>query len=391
VQVNEFARDLGKGWLLLATIGLCALVLGRVDVMRISRPGRFYLAYAAVACVAAVVGPAWLSASFRAARLGLTVVAVFLVCEIVSRSGGDVIEAYTKAVTFFLALFLVEAVVFSEQAWRSAGFGTDLMRLQGVIPPLEPNAIGELSGVVIVLGVIGIGVLRPRVWVPGIVIGLIALVLTITRIPAASALVACIAGLAIARRNSISRRVLATIVVVAVVAALFASSDLLRWMKRDQPDDLIYNVTGRTPSWVAVFSEQRATLEMLFGEGLGAKVVEVEGPIGYLSINSSWLAAYQETGLIGVGLLAVMLVGAIAATARRCRYDPRCALGFGLLVYLLIWSLAETGLDDTSTAVVNVLIASSVLVFTAALPRRSERDEMSSASNDRADPTPSLA
>lgn len=103
----------------------------------------------------------------------------------------------------------------------------------------------------------------------------------------------------------------------------------------------------------------RSTAEKLFGVGLGDK------SFGGLPIDNSWLAVYNEQGLVGVTLVAAFLavLGGVALL-RPPSLERACAIF--LISYCAIASYTEAGLGDASPYLLHLALAASLLAAPAA-------------------------
>jgi hypothetical protein len=80
-----------------------------------------------------------------------------------------------------------------------------------------------------------------------------------------------------------------------------------------------------------------------------------------LSIDSNWLGAYLDFGLVGVvltgALLLFLLISAYFQPA-----GPQRAIALFLVMYCFISSFTETGLSDPSLYLLDLTLAASLLV-----------------------------
>lgn len=247
-------------------------------------------------------------------------------------------------------------------------------RLVGALWPLTPPQIGQYAAVIIgltVLLVLGRRIDRAGAAVV-IVPSLVLLALTHTR----TATLGLLIGLALAIGSLIltsaaARRFFTWAVLCATVAAVGFSSALQAWFLRGQSQENFSNLTGRAKVWNALLTAPRTTAEQVFGMGLGDK------SFGGLPIDNSWLAVYQEQGLIGVTLVAsiIIVLGGVALL-RPPSLQRACALF--LISYCAIASYTEAGLGDASPYLLHLALAASLLAApaaatplpTPAIPRR---------------------
>ena len=94
---------------------------------------------------------------------------------------------------------------------------------------------------------------------------------------------------------------------------------------------------------------------MLFGFGLS------NNSFNGLAIDSNWLATYNDQGLFGIALCAVLLSFLIVAAWFRPRGIHR-ALALFLVVYCLVASYTETGLSQPSSYLLDLALAASLLM-----------------------------
>jgi len=235
-------------------------------------------------------------------------------------------------------------------------------RLVGALWPLTPPQIGQYAAVIIGLTVLL--VLDRRTDRAGaavvIVPSLVLLALTHTR----TATLGLLIGLALAigslvLTSAAARRFFTWAVLCAAVAAVGFSSALQAWFLRGQSQENLTSLTGRAKVWDALLAAPRTTAEKLFGVGLGDK------SFGGLPIDNSWLAVYQEQGLIGVTLVgAIVVVLAGVALLRPPSLQRACAIF--LISYCAIASYTEAGLGDASPYLLHLALAASLLATPAA-------------------------
>jgi O-antigen ligase len=234
-------------------------------------------------------------------------------------------------------------------------------RLVGALWPLTPPQIGQYAAVIIgltVLLVLGRRTTRAGAAVI-IVPALVLLALTHTR----TATLGLVIGLVLAigslvLTSAAARRFFAWAVLVSAVAAVGFGAALQAWFLRGQSTEYFTSLTGRTKVWDALLAAPRTTSEQLFGVGLGDK------SFGGLPIDNSWLAVYNEQGLIGVALVAAIIIvlGGIALL-RPPSLSRACAIF--LISYCAIASYTEAGLGDASPYLLHLTVAASLLAAPA--------------------------
>ncbi|MEV6765630.1 O-antigen ligase domain-containing protein [Streptomyces sp. NPDC051105] len=235
-------------------------------------------------------------------------------------------------------------------------------RLVGALWPLTPPQIGQYAAVIIGLTVLLVlGRRTDRTSAAVIIVpSFVLLALTHTR----TATLGLFIGLALAIGSLIltsaaARRFFTWAVLSAVVAAVGFASALQTWFLRGQSKENFSSLTGRAKVWDALLAAPRSTSEKWLGVGLGDK------SFGGLPIDNSWLAVYNEQGLIGVTLVAAIIIvlGAVALL-RPPSLQRACAIF--LIGYCAIASYTEAGLGDASPYLLHLALAASLLAAPAA-------------------------
>ncbi|MFD8073057.1 O-antigen ligase domain-containing protein [Streptomyces sp. NPDC059718] len=296
-------------------------------------------------------------ALFRCARLALFVGTLWLL----SRwwDGSLTFVRYHIRMYFAVLALVMAGLVISPGAAMPELYGG---RLVGALWPLTPPQIGQYAAVIIGLTVLLLmGRRTDRASAAMIIVpSLVLLALTHTR----TATVGLLLGLALAigslvLTSAAARRFFAWAVLCAAVAAVGFAAALRAWFLRGQSQENFTSLTGRAKVWDALLAAPRTTAEKLFGMGLGDK------SFGGLPIDNSWLAVYNEQGLIGVTLVAafILVLGGVALL--RPPSLPRACAIF-LISYVAISSYTEAGLGDASPYLLHLALAASLLTAPAA-------------------------
>jgi O-antigen ligase len=102
-----------------------------------------------------------------------------------------------------------------------------------------------------------------------------------------------------------------------------------------------------------------STWKRWFGGGLPMKHIPVSGQYWQTQLlDSSWISALVQTGLVGLALTAVWVLATLASAFRTPR--PWRPLWVGLVVFIGLRSLLESGLFDASTSFIVFAIVSLV-------------------------------
>ena len=231
-------------------------------------------------------------------------------------------------------------------------------RLEGAFWPNPPTQIAEFAAVTVGLVVV--------LWLKGLVSGRAALLvvpsagaillLTHTR----TALVALLAGLLVAglslfMSTARARKLFAAAGAAVFIGAMTLSGVVTAWWARGENKYELANLTGRTVAWAGVLSIPRNQFQMISGFGLSSQ------QYNNLSIDNSWLVAYNDQGLFGVIICATMLLFLFVTACFRAHGVQR-ALALFLVTYCLVTSFTESGISTPSTFLLYLALAASLLV-----------------------------
>ena len=238
-------------------------------------------------------------------------------------------------------------------------------RLTGVIWPIPPTQIAhymaELTGLTLLMWLCGMISRRHAlvVAVPAFV-GLLA---SHTRTALLGLVLGLLAGtLSMVSTNRRVRRGLASAIVVIVVTVVPLAPVVSSWLVRGQSSSQLTDLSGRTKVWSLVLAEQRPDSQKIFGSGLSNGSLEDSSTaLNGLPIDSSWIATYQDQGLVGIVLEVLMFVTLLGIALFRPR-GPTRALALFLIVYCLCASFNESGMGQASTYLLDLTVAASLLV-----------------------------
>jgi hypothetical protein len=288
---------------------------------------------------------------FRFFRLAEFAVGLWLLTPWWGRRDLLLVRCHLTALSVILGSVLLGLLVSPHRA-RGGG------RLIGAIWPIPSTQVAHYAAVTagLVVALWFCGYLRGRTTVVASVTAVALLLLTHTR----SALFALIAGLLVAGLSLIVvqarvRKLFATAGAVIAVAVMTLSSVITTWLDRGQSAQGLENLTGRTKVWGPLLAAPRDKFQEIFGFGLSN--VSFNG----LSIDSNWLASYQEQGLFGVVVCAMILVFLLVTAYFQPRGVQR-AIALFLITYCLVASFTEVGFTDVSPYLLDLFVAASLLV-----------------------------
>jgi hypothetical protein len=233
-------------------------------------------------------------------------------------------------------------------------------RLDGAFWPLPPPQVAHVAavaaGLVVVLW-LG-GVISGRVTSVIVLITVASLLLTHTR----TALVGMTAGIIVAGLSLFTvraraRKLFVTAGIIVSIGALTLSGVVTTYLARGESTQQLTDLTGRTNVWSQILTAPRDEFQVFFGFGLSN--LSFNG----LSIDSNWLGAYLDLGLVGIAICAAILVFMLVSAFLQPPGVQR-ALALFLIAYCIVSSFTETGLSDASLYMLDLSVAASLLMPT---------------------------
>ncbi|MEU6843861.1 O-antigen ligase domain-containing protein [Streptomyces sp. NPDC046716] len=293
-----------------------------------------------------------LGALFRCTRLALFVGTLWLLTR--WWDGGLTFVRHHIRVYFAVLGTVAAGLVISPGAALPEIYGG---RLVGALWPLTPPQIGQYAAVIIGLTVLLLLGRRTDRRSAAVIIvpSLVLLLLTHTRTATLGLLIGLVLAIgSLLLTSAAARRFFTWTVVVVTIGAVVFAGALQAWFLRGQSQENFSNLTGRAKVWDALLAAPRSVSQELFGVGLGDK------SFGGLPIDNSWLAVYNEQGLVGVTIVAVIIVVlAGVALLRPPSLQRACAIF--LISYCSIASYTEAGLGDASPYLLHLALAAALL------------------------------
>jgi hypothetical protein len=231
-------------------------------------------------------------------------------------------------------------------------------RLQDIIRPIVSTQVAHYAAVSIGIAAIMwfCGQLRGKIALWYVLIATVVLLLTHTRTALVAMFVALlVSGLSLIATSPRVRRLFAVVAAVTVVAFAAFSSAITSWMARGEGTAQLTNLTGRTNFWGPLLAYPRTTFQEIFGFGLS------NGSFAGLPIDSNWMLSYQDQGLFGVVMCAVILLYVLILACLQSR-GMRRALALFLVIYCIVASFTEDGITNPSTYMLDVTVAASLLL-----------------------------
>lgn len=244
-------------------------------------------------------------------------------------------------------------------------------RLQGLVPPLSPNELALLAGVVVVfvtwrvvLGESGLLLLVSGVAALGVIWA------TGSR-TALLMLMAAVLVMALHIRRARVGLVVSGLVLGGLgTVVVFSTGVLGSFLERD--GDGVSTLESRFIAWDAATRWAESAWELVFGGGLSVKIIEVEGQWwNEQPLDSSWVSLLVQTGVLGLLVSVGWVLWVLRGILRAPRRDR--ALFLGLWVFLVGRSLVESGLFDATPAFLG-FFALSLLVEGGSRARLHDED-----------------
>jgi hypothetical protein len=329
---------------------LAILILLSINPKIKIRPNLFLCAMGLL-CLDAIVTAVLLGklgTTFRTVRLAEYLFALWLLTPWFGRADMLLAKYQLRALWCMLVSVLVGMLI-------SPGFAFASGRLRGTIWPVYPTQLagyGAIAAGMMVVLWMGRKV-SGRAALAGVAIGIAELLLSHTR----TALVALTAGLIVAGlslSNARVRRFFIATAAVATVGAVIAADLLISWLSRGEGVAGMRTLTGRTNFWTLVLNTPRTPFQEIFGFGIS------NASVNGLPIDSNWLSAYMEEGILGVIICALVLLVLFGAILLKTSGQAR-ALALFLVTYILVASFTEDAFSDVTTYFLSLTVAASLI------------------------------
>jgi hypothetical protein len=352
VSVLHIPGTVGKG-IAQAALPIALLVALTINPKAMVRPNVFLclVSLLVVDTILTALAPQTFGTVYRTFRMAEFVAGLWLLTPWWGRRDLLLVRSYLVALWVALGSVLLGFIISPHRARTGH-------RLTGIIWPMPPTQVAHYAavatGLVVVLWFCGY--LRGRTTLVTAVVGVTVLVLTHTR-TALFAMIASllIAGLSLIVAKARVRKLFATAGAVIAVTVIAFSAAITTWLARGQSSQGLSNLTGRTEVWGPLFSFPRDKFQEIFGFGLS------NASFHGLPIDGNWPSSYQQEGLFGVVVCAIILIYLLVTAYFQPRGVGR-ALALFLITYCLIASFTEDGFTDVSPYLLEVTLAASLLV-----------------------------
>jgi hypothetical protein len=336
------------------------LVALSVNRRIIVRPNVFLclVSLLAIEAMVTTLQPQGITTVYRCFRLTAFVITLWLLTPWWGRRDLLLVRCHLKSLLVILGSVFLGLLVAPGRAMTGG-------RLNGMLWYITPTQVAHYAavtlGLVVVLWLCG----KTRGWPTLLIVvpAVVLLVLTHTR----TALVALVAGVLVAGLSLIVakarvRKFFVSGGLVVSIAIITLSGVITTWLARGEGTHQLTGLTGRTAVWGPLLAFPRDKWQEILGFGLSN--VSFNG----LPIDSNWMASYQTQGLFGVVVCALILLFLLVKAFFQPRGLER-ALGLFLVVYCLVASFTEVGFTDASMYLLDLFVAASLLVPSAARGR----------------------
>ena len=347
----NFPSHIGKG-LTQGALPLALLVALTANPKVRLRPNVFLclVCLLVIDTVITVVAAPHLGEIFRTVRLAGFVAALWLLTPWWGRHDMLLLRYQLRCLYVSLGFVLLGLLI---APGRARQYG----RLSGMIWPMTPTQIAQYAAVAAGLTLLlwFARLLSGRATLAGVIFAAVILLLTHTRTALLSLVLGLlVAGLSLFTINARVRKVFATGVAAVVIGVATVSGVVTTWLARGQNAQSVASLTGRTSYWALVLNEPHTRFQEIFGFGLS------NAGIDGLPIDSNWFSSYQQEGLFGVVVCAMILVWLIVAAFFLPR-GVRRALVLFLVTYCTVASFTEDAFTNVSTYLLQLVVAASLL------------------------------
>ncbi len=295
-----------------------AMVVGRRGLPRLSPTGTWYVVFLVVALMSATYSVSGLLTVGK----GVQVVVQALVAVTLVDTYEDprrFLVDLRNVVGSVLLLALLGTFLRPDAAWMRSPTSSEI-RLQGGIPPIQPDTLGFVAGVALLVVVYGWAQtprLVDRLSLPIALVALVVLLATRSRSPLLP--LAVLVAWAVWRRG-MHLAALGALLLGTLAASPWGSTAaevVASWLRRGQTYEQLTSLTGRLDVWASAL--RLWELSPLVGRGFyaGHRLdPSLFGNAALSTLDSTWIETAVGLGLVGVLLLAAVFVASVVQLAR---------------------------------------------------------------------------
>jgi O-antigen ligase len=332
---------------------LMLLVALTVNRRAVIRPNVFLslVSLLALEAIITTLQPQHVGTVYRALRLLEFVAGLWLLTPWWGRRDLLLVRCYLISLSVALGS-VVLGLLFAPGSALSGG------RLGGVLWGIPATEVGHYSAVIMGLAIV--------LWLGGMMSGKRTLLVSIAAMAllllshTRTALIALVASLLVAGLSMIVvrarvRRFFAITAIVVSIGVMTTAGVVTEWLARGQSAQQLSSLTGRTDFWSLVLNMPRNRFQEIFGFGLS------NGSVNGLPIDSNWLVAYLEQGLIGVVVCVAIVLFLLVAAFFQPPSTKR-ALALFLITYSIVASFTQVGFANPTTYLLELTLAASLLM-----------------------------
>jgi O-antigen ligase len=303
---------LAQGLLTVIALAL-VVVVARPRFRPLSATERWLLAFLAIA----LASVAWSVAPKPTFLWAVNVTFVYLlllsIIRLQARAGVDAMRELSRVVHLLLGATLIGLLVVPGMAMATVGQYSTALRLHGVFPALDPNAVGLIAAAGIILVVGGYGpIWRASRALNAAIVGVdfTLLILSRSRAPVVFLALGLLFFYLQRRGTWQTLAVMIPLILLGLVVFATAGSSLEKFALRTESSENLTTLTGRTYGWEAALSawEERPLTGLGFYSGHRLGLAEIESS----NLDSLWVETILDLGPAGfVTLAGFVIAGAI--------------------------------------------------------------------------------
>ncbi len=361
-----------------AVAGVIVFIIGLVERKEIigqllrGLPGLMF-AYGLVALASAIYSPFRTLSVYKACEIIVDVgVIAFFLSYYPSRADMKRwIDFNWFMVALLIALVWVGAILFPNRAFRH-GVGTLGVQIYGQMPIMNPNSIGVLAAIIVIISLsrtLHVRGLNERImYIILLAVGETTLMLSQARTSLFGGMLAIMVVLLLNKRI----KLLGFVALLLVMVIIFSSnlpSLLLEYIMRGQSSTLFYSFSGRSPYWSIAWEKFLESPIYGYGFSAGSRytVLAQIGLGAQAAMHNAWLEILVNVGIIGLIPAALAFLGTWWTLLRIC-FQPHSCLDkttrmlsiemIGLLIILSARSITGTlFLHDRETLLFLLVVA----------------------------------
>jgi hypothetical protein len=335
---------------------IIALTVNRKVVVR---PNVFLslMSLLVVEAIITTLQPQHVGTLYRTLRFGEFIAALWLITPWWGRRDLLLVRYHLTALSVILGSVVIGLLVAPHHAITQG-------RLGGALWGTPPTQVAHYAAITIGLVVLLwlCGHIQGRLAVVVVVIAGVILLETHTRTALLGlAIAGLVAGLSLITVKARALKFFAWAGIITAIAGLTLSSVITSFLTRGENSQELHNLTGRTEVWGPLLAFPRDKFQVIFGSGLSNN----SSPVNGFPIDSGWLASYQDQGLLGVTVCAIILAFLLVAAFFHPNRVPR-ALALFLVIYDLIAAYTEAGLGEAGMYLLDLVLVASLITYSPA-------------------------